>query len=332
MAIEQQLNYEPLFRELEQESGAAWSADLRALCSNALSREQHGDLTRWLTIAEDLMDDSPPVWRVENGRVDVGQPIIAEATRASIRQLLLQLHPWRKGPFCFRGISIDAEWRSDLKWEALKGHIELRNRSVLDVGCGNGYYGWRMLEEGARRVIGLDPSLLFVVQHAVMRSAADPSGSNFVLPVPDDCLNTVSPIFDVAFSMGVLYHRSSPVDHLQLLRKSLRPGGTVVIETIGLQHDDPDHEAVLVPRDRYARMRNVWFLPTPGMLRVWLQRTGFHHCRLVSVRPTTTAEQRQTDWMTFESLSDFLDPNDSSRTIEGYPAPVRITMTAEKRS
>ncbi|MFN9977777.1 MAG: DUF1698 domain-containing protein, partial [Phycisphaerae bacterium] len=43
---------------------------------------------------------------------------------------------------------------------------------------------------------------------------------------------------------------------------------------------------------------------------------------------TTLSEQRRTEWMTFESLEDFLDPLDSARTIEGYSAPVRALISA----
>ena len=44
---------------------------------------------------------------------------------------------------------------------------------------------------------------------------------------------------------------------------------------------------------------------------------------------TSLDEQRRTDWMTSESLAEFLDPNDRSKTIEGYPAPLRAVLTAK---
>jgi len=47
---------------------------------------------------------------------------------------------------------------------------------------------------------------------------------------------------------------------------------------------------------------------------------------VVDVSPTTPDEQRTTDWMTFHSLKDFLDPDDPTRTIEGYPGPIRATL------
>ena len=41
-------------------------------------------------------------------------------------------------------------------------------------------------------------------------------------------------------------------------------------------------------------------------------------------------EQRATDWMRFQSLPDFLDPADHSRTVEGLPAPTRAVLLARK--
>ena len=141
----------------------------------------------------------------------------------------------------------------------------------------------------------------------------------------DACLVPRLNAFDIAVSMGVLYHRTSPIDHLQMLRESLRRGGQLVLETLIIESNDP---VVLVPEGRYAKMRNVWFIPSLSMLTLWLQRTGFRDIKVIDVTPTTSEEQRRTQWMTFESLEDFLNPNDSAQTAEGYPAPIRASVTA----
>ena len=75
-------------------------------------------------------------------------------------------------------------------------------------------------------------------------------------------------------------------------------------------------------------MGNVWFLPGCDTLLGWLRKLGLVDCRLVDVSTTSTDEQRSTEWMRFQSLADFLDPADSTRTIEGYPAPMRAIVTA----
>jgi len=147
-----------------------------------------------------------------------------------------------------------------------------------------------------------------------------------VLPLGvDDLPNFVE--FDTVFSMGVLYHRRSPVDFLQQLKSLLRPDGELVLETLVI---DGDEQQLLIPAGRYAKMRNVWFIPSVLMLERMLRRCGYKNVRTVDVSVTTLDEQRSTDWMQFHSLADFLDPEDSSLTIEGYPAPKRAILLANR--
>ena len=124
--------------------------------------------------------------------------------------------------------------------------------------------------------------------------------------------------------MGVLYHRQDPLEHLRALRAQLRPGGELVLETLIVD----GATSVLTPADRYARMRNVWQIPDRDTLLRWVESVGFRQPRIVDVTATTTSEQRTTPWMPFESLAQALDPADPSRTIEGYPAPVRAVVIA----
>jgi tRNA (mo5U34)-methyltransferase len=249
------------------------------------------------------------------------------AQQQALEQALRQLHPWRKGPFCLFGLHIDSEWRSDWKWQRLHLHIQpLRDRLVLDVGCGNGYHLWRMRGAGARLVLGIDPTLLFVHQFAALQHyIRDPRAG--LLPLTLEELPAKMELFDTVFSMGVLYHRRSPFDHLQELREALRPGGELVLETLVIEGGAGQ---VLVPKDRYARMRNVWFIPSVPELQHWLARAGFLDVRCVDVTVTSTGEQRGTDWMRFESLDQCLDPDDPGRTVEGYPAPRRAILIARR--
>jgi tRNA (mo5U34)-methyltransferase len=237
----------------------------------------------------------------------------------------MAFHPWRKGPFAAFGVEIDTEWRSDLKWDRLSEAIDFGGKSVLDVGCGNGYYGWRMLDEGAKFVLGCEPFTLYSMQFEVFRRYASQPEAHFVIPAGDTDLPAGLRAFDLAFSMGVLYHRPSPIDHLQRMRSTLGRDGQLVLETIVL---DAGGNNVLTPESRYAKMRNVWFLPSVELLCIWLRRSGFRDIEVIDVSRTTIKEQRRTSWMTFESLADFLDPNDHTKTIEGYPAPTRAILTA----
>ena len=250
---------------------------------------------------------------------------IASESRERLDAALRDLIPWRKGPFHLFGIDIDSEWRSDLKWLRIAPHVDLDGCRVLDVGSGNGYYGWRMLEAGATSVVGVDPSLLFVLQHAAISYYVDRGGHrNTVLPVGLEQLPAAEP-FDVVFSMGVVYHRRDPAAHIRTLANHAHGDATLVVESLVVD------DAPLRPRSRYARMRNVWLVPDVATLHGWLAAAGFADTDVVDVSPTTTAEQRTTPWMPYESLAAALAPEDSSRTVEGYPAPKRAVIIARRQ-
>lgn len=244
-----------------------------------------------------------------------------------LEQELKNLMPWRKGPFNIFGISIDSEWQCQKKWQRVAPYVSnLTGRHVLDVGSGNGYYGWRMKDAGAATVAGIDPSWLSVVQHlAINKYINDPT--HVVLPFAMEDITPNLECFDTVFSMGVLYHRRSPLDHLFELRGALRPGGELVLETIVIEGGPRES---LVPVGRYARMNNVWFLPTAELLKAWLEKMGFDEINIVDQTQTTAEEQRVTDWKPGQSLANYLDPNNPTKTIEGHPAPIRATLIAKK--
>ncbi len=324
---------ELLFIELEQRGREHWANQLRLLCEERYAAASHGDYEKWKAAVEALPEIAAK-FVANHDAVEV-ECDRSQASALSAEQLaelhgaLMQLHPWRKGPFKLFDLFIDTEWRSDLKWQRMVKQVNFSEKLVLDIGCGNGYYGWKMLERGAKMVIGCDPTLLYNFQYEAVRRYAPASCKNFLVPVADHELPEHLGLFDITVSMGVLYHRTSPIDHLIKLAETLQPNGQLLLETLII--DAADDRQVLVPEGRYAKMRNVWFIPSLGMLRTWLARTGFTEIAVVDVTATTTDEQRKTEWMRYESLADFLDPNDRSLTIEGHPAPLRAMLLAKKR-
>ncbi len=287
------------------------------------ARLKHGDLPRW----QNALDQLPalPTESKTLGRA-VGLRSVPDDCLIEIEQALRGLMPWRKGPFQFGPLEIDTEWRSDLKWDRLSPHLDLEGQRVLDVGSGSGYHLWRMLEAGATEVLGVEPSILFHCQFAAIKGLIGESRAAS-LPLTLEQFNPGLLQFDAVFSMGVLYHRKDPLIHLEQLRDCLAPGGQLILETLVV---DGDEHTCLVPPDRYARMNNVWFLPSVAHLSRWLARVGFTDIRLMDLSETTLEEQRKTDWMQFESFEHALDPADPTCTVEGLPRPKRAALWARR--
>lgn len=316
--------YNDFYQRILNSKVSSWIQEMPSLLNNWYANALHGEFKQWQKTLANLPDATASHAELEN-RVSIGQPDdLNLGQQKRLEVLLRQFMPWRKGPFQLFHLNIDTEWRSDWKWQRLLPHISpLKGRTVLDVGCGNGYHMWRMLGAGAELVIGADPSQLFVVQFNAIKKY-QPCPDIHLLPLGVEQLPP-SAAFDTVFSMGVLYHRKSPFEFLQQLKAQLRPGGELVLETIVIEGDI---NQVLVPGERYAKMRNVWFIPSSAALCHWMQRVGFKNIRVVDETKTSLDEQRKTSWMNNESLSDFLDPKDQNKTIEGYPAPIRAVIIA----
>ncbi len=283
------------------------------------SSEHHGDFNKWANALATL----PPLTQLQ---VSYADTVTAAGTvdDVALTAALQQLHPWRKGPLQIGNTTIDTEWRSDWKWARVAPALgDLSGERILDIGCGNGYFGWRMLAAGAKEVIGVDPTLLFCMQHLAIQYYTQ-DFRNWVLPLKAEELPSTAQ-FDTVFSMGVVYHRRDPLDHVRQLAALTHPGGRVVLESLIVEGD-----ADLIPADRYARMRNVWCVPTVTRMQAWMAEAGLINIEVVDVSPTRVEEQRSTAWMRFESLADSLDPNNADRTIEGHPAPIRAMLVANR--
>lgn len=318
-------NYQPLYDQLANSPAAKWLDTLPQDIEAALQPNRNGHFREWKQAVESLPRIQPSIIELQK-EVKIGsQQDTDKSTHQKLETTLKQLCPWRKGPIALFGVYIDTEWRSDWKWQRLENHITpLEGRTVLDVGCGNGYYALRMLGQKAKLVVGIDPSVLYTMQYEAIQQYF-PTTAAYVLPLGVQHLPKDLNAFDTVFSMGILYHQRSPLDHLQTLRDTLKPGGELVLETLVIPEE---YSNLLIPEKRYAQMRNVWCIPSCSTLASWLTECGFKNIRLIDVTTTTIQEQRRTHWIKSHSLENFLDPNDHSKTIEGYPAPTRGIVIA----
>ncbi|WP_337022420.1 MULTISPECIES: tRNA 5-methoxyuridine(34)/uridine 5-oxyacetic acid(34) synthase CmoB [unclassified Pantoea] len=305
---------------------ASWLEVLPAQVAAWQRENLHGKFRDWEKSVDYLPLLNPQTLDLVNS-VTATADDLTDRQRLGIENLLRNLMPWRKGPYSLYGTEIDTEWHSDWKWDRVLPHISpLTHRTVLDVGCGSGYHMWRMIGAGAKLVVGIDPMQLFLCQFEAVRKLLGDDRRAHLLPLGIEQLPALQ-AFDTVFSMGVLYHRRSPLDHLLQLKNQLVSEGELVLETLVVEGDE---NTVLVPGERYAQMRNVYFIPSAAALKGWLEKCGFVDVRIADYAVTSVEEQRRTSWMTSESLSEFLDPNDSSKTIEGYPAPLRAVLVARK--
>ncbi len=319
-------HFNKFFSNFQTSSLGPYLDEIQKNLEHLLEHKQHG---KWHDWTQGIQKIVPITAQFKNlSTMSIGKKEeITDVEYQDLYHFLETLIPWRKGPFHLFDIEIETEWRSDWKWDRIKDHIDLSNKTVLDVGCGSGYHCWRMLDEGAKWVLGIDPTQVYYFQFLLIKKMLGNALPVYFLPIGIEHIPKHTQAFDVVFSMGVLYHRKSPIEHLETLRSQLPKGGTLVLETLVV--DGPLYH-VLLPKDRYAQMRNVWFLPSTSTLQMWLERVGFTDVTLVDINQTTVEEQRTTHWMPYQSLTDFLKPSNSDLTIEGYPAPKRAFFTAKR--
>ncbi len=276
----------------------------------------------WKNIAplRQLLAKIPKVeCEVELGDVIRVDGEIDEETKRVVEEAAWAMRPWRKGPFELFGTFIDSEWRSYIKYNLLEPHFDLRGKDLADIGCNNGYYLFRMLSHSPASLTGFDPSPLFKTQFDLIDRFVQSSITYELLGV--EHLPLYPKRFDTIFCLGVLYHRSDPVATLKWLRQGLKKGGELFLDTFYIEGEEP---VALCPAKTYSKIPNVHFVPTILALRNWCESAGLEEFEVLATKPTTFEEQRKTKWIEGQSLEDFLDPKDPTRTIEGYPAPRRV--------
>lgn len=293
---------------------------------NAIRTERQKWMT-WKNIAplREAIDQLPNI----SATVTLGDTVTLKSDEAvdmdALEKTARLMMPWRKGPFDLFGLFIDTEWRSDQKYNFLRPHFNLSGKKVADIGCNNGYYMFRFLEDAPAKVVGFDPSALFKSQFDLINHFVKSDIVYELLGV--EHLPFYEEKFDVIFCLGVLYHRSDPIAMLKALFQGLEKGGELYLDTFIIEGEEP---YALCPQGGYSKITNVYFVPTLKALENWCIRAGFSGFEVLGTVVTTSDEQRKTSWIESQSLEDFLDPDDSTKTVEGYPAPVRGYVRIKK--
>ena len=286
------------------------------------------DRKKWMTwknIAplRDALEKLPQI--EANISLDDAVKIEAPFDEEQIHTTAKLLMPWRKGPFQISNTFIDSEWKSNIKYNLIRKHFDLKDKKVADIGCNNGYYMFRMLEDEPKLLVGFDPSPLYKTQFDFINHFVKSDIVYELLGV--EHLEFYDEKFDLIFCLGVLYHRSDPVAMLKSLYRGLENKGEVILDTFYIDGED---EMALCPESSYSKIPNIYFVPTIKALKNWCLRAGFNEFEVLETSITDEGEQRKTEWIEGQSLEDFLDPNDKTKTVEGYPAPQRVYVRLVK--
>ncbi|UDG80379.1 tRNA 5-methoxyuridine(34)/uridine 5-oxyacetic acid(34) synthase CmoB [Candidatus Annandia pinicola] len=236
-----------------------------------------------------------------------------------IKKLLFKLLPWKKGPFYLYGINIDSEWRSDWKWSIIKPYVKnIKKDLVLDIGCNNGYYMWRMLGMGSKIIIGIENIPLYFFQFEVIRKLVGNYNNIHMIPLNFNIIKKIE-AFNIVFSMGLLYHLKSPFNHIIKIRKNLLNGGELILETLVTLKKD---NTIILPIEKYLNMKNIWFIPSIILLKKILIKCKFENIRIINYRYINVKEQRNTKWILNKSCLNIKNKN--------HNIPLRVIIMATK--
>ncbi|MGB3536360.1 MAG: tRNA 5-methoxyuridine(34)/uridine 5-oxyacetic acid(34) synthase CmoB [Microcoleaceae cyanobacterium] len=275
------------------------------------------------------------IQHLETNNIDLSDAVIkigktqelSSEDKQQLHQSLTAFCPWKKGPFELFGTLIDAEWRSDWKWQRILPHItSLKHRKIADIGCHNGYFMFRMAHQQPDCVIGFEPYAKHFWNFQLIQNIIQQKTLHFEL-LGVEHIDLYPNFFDTIFCLGILYHHTDPISLLRKMYNALSPRGEIIIDCQGIPGELP---IALTPRKRYANARGIWFLPTQTCLENWIARSGFNQIKCFFAEPLSTQEQRRTPWANIDSLEQFIDPKNPSLTLEGYPAPWRYYIIAHK--
>lgn len=123
-------------------------------------------------------------------------------------------------------------WRSRVETYSLMQRLgDLRDKTVVDVACGEGYFTRRLRQAGAAQVVGIDISQR-MIELARAQEAGAPLGIDY--RVEDARAIVPQQAFDLAFSAWLLVYAHDRAELAQMCRGlacRIRPGGRFVTIT-----------------------------------------------------------------------------------------------------
>lgn len=148
---------------------------------------------------------------------------------------------------------------------------DLSRRSVLDIGCADGYWSVLALRRGAKEVVAIDEKITGGLQFLLDHKTYPIDFRNMDL-FSADFLNL--PAFDFVIFAGVLYHTKNPLEALTRLRRVTK--GVALIET-HLDHRFGENAsyAIYYEQGECNNDPTNWWGPSSLCVEAMLRTTGF---------------------------------------------------------
>ena len=159
----------------------------------------------------------------------------------------------------------------------LKLPADLTGKTVLDIGCWDGFYSFECERRGAKRVAATDvyetsSRAGFDLAREELGSSAElTEASVYDLP---DVLNGEQ--FDLVLFLGVLYHLRHPWLGLEKVAACTKPGGIAIIDTLvdcDTLFDRP--LMAFCPDNQVNNESNTWWAPNLSAVSAMLATCGF---------------------------------------------------------
>lgn len=218
-----------------------------------------------------------------------------ELTPEAIRQRVRELGDWfhnlnlrgvQTAPAHFLGDYPEVKWRNF----ANSVPIDLRGKSVLDIGCNAGFYSIEMKRRGADRVLGVDFDDQYLAQAQFAAEVSEAEIEFRKLSVYD--LGALGEKFDIVLFMGVLYHLRHPLLALDLIHEHVAKDllvfqsmqrGSDTVEP--LAEDYHFWQTQIFEREGFPRLHFVerkysgdptnWWIPNRACTEAMLRSSGF---------------------------------------------------------
>lgn len=212
------------------------------------------------------------------------EPVVPAADRESIKQGLLGSLDWYN-PFVLDGqmVRLKADWMKDFHYyrhrHIFQGILNsvgpLDGRSVLDIGCNEGYYSFAASELGAERVVGLELREENLDRARQLRDFFGYANCDFAQGSVTDASILELGSFDIVFCFGVLYHLENPMIGLRNLKRLT--GSALVVDSALTSLDMGPF--ITVGSEPVENLRagetGVTFYPSLGALEMMLKCGGF---------------------------------------------------------